>query len=64
VLIFSLLTFFALFPFTDKSQVDKGKQRVQELQINFDQKIIKDLEAKQKPAEISGTGGRDPFSRF
>jgi hypothetical protein len=64
VLAFVILTFFALYPFKSDALKADGEQRVEELNINFNSKILKELETKQKPSEITGIGGRDPFAKF
>jgi len=63
-LIYSFLTYLALFPKEDASMVTLRDEREAELKINFDKNTLEKLSYTDDPAEISGSGARNPFMPF
>lgn len=59
---FIILTVFALFPAEDKEALAIGRDRVQELNIRFNSKLLGELSATKNPTTLGTAGGRDPFS--
>jgi flagellar basal body-associated protein FliL len=63
IFVFSLgiATYYVLFPGEDESVAGNAAKKEQELNINFDKKVLQELENKKSPSVITETGGRNPF---
>ena len=64
IVVYVFLTFLALYPREDKALLTQGEAEVQELDIRFNTKLLKELETTKTPAQLGTAGGRDPFSSF
>jgi hypothetical protein len=62
--IFVVLTYLALYPRIDKDQVLRGQERVRNLDIRFNTKLLSELGGTKVPTELGTSGGRDPFAGF
>jgi hypothetical protein len=62
--IFAILTLFALSPRENLEHAAEGQARVQELNIRFNTKLLKELSSTKDPAQLGTSAGRDPFSSF
>jgi len=64
IIVFALLTFFAINPREDSGHVLEGEARVRSLDIRFNTKLLGELSATKNPTQLGTAGGRDPFSGF
>ncbi len=59
VITFSVLTYLALAPRDDDSTVAAGEQKLNELNINFNSRLLKSLTTP--PASSGSSASRNPF---
>jgi len=64
VVIFAVLTYFAIFPREDADHITEGEARVRSLDIRYNIKLLNELSATKTPTQLGTSGGRDPFSGF
>jgi|GEM_PF-1194670 hypothetical protein len=64
VIVFLVLTYFALYPREDAEHIAEGEKRVESLDIRFNMKLLAELSATKTPTQLGTAGGRDPFSGF
>ncbi len=64
VLAFLVLTYFAIMPQEDLAAKEAGRKVVDSLDLQFNQKLLKELSGTSNPTSVSDSGGRDPFSPF
>ena len=64
IVIFLILSYFAVVPRVDDQVRSDGSAQVQALDIQFNTKLLKELANSTQSAQVNETGGRDPFSPF
>ncbi|MDD5693185.1 MAG: hypothetical protein WC437_02030 [Patescibacteria group bacterium] len=55
-------SYLAINPSSNVDAVKKGEEQLQNLNINIDEKTIKELKDEKAPTVINGAAGRNPFT--